>query len=114
MPALRNIGLYITYPDQVPDYPKLRTTLEQLASLICPGSVTFDEDATASTLDEVTTALDVDIDVPLWCTTEILMGDRPRLALEIGPADPDGSQLRTCTLWLKCLFSTWSNPVLSG
>lgn len=106
VPALRNIGVDTTYPDRAPDYPNLRTTLEQLGFAELPESVTLDEDATAATLDAVTTALDFDFDVSRWCATDLLIGDRSRLALEIGPADPDGSRLRTCTLWLDGAIAT--------
>lgn len=99
VPALRNIGGYTTYPN-------LRATLEHLGFADLPESVTLDEEATAATLAAVTTALDFDIDVSRWCATEILIGDRSRLALEIGPADPDESQLRTCTLWLDGAIAT--------
>ncbi|NGY62510.1 type II toxin-antitoxin system VapC family toxin [Lentzea sp. NEAU-D13] len=97
VPTLRNIGVYT---DRPPHYPNLRTTLEHLGFTELPESVTLDEDETAATLAAVTTALDFDIDVSRWCATDLLIGDRSRLALEIGPADPDGPQLRTCTLWL--------------
>ena len=102
VPALRNIGVY-TAP---PDYPNLRTTLAHLGFTERPESVPLDEDATAATLAAVTTALDFDIDVSRWCATDLLIGDRSRLALEIGPADPDGPQLRTCTLWLDGAIAT--------
>jgi len=99
VPALRNIGVYTTGPD-------LRATLEQLGFAELPDSVPLDEDATAAAVDAVTAALDFDIDVSRWCATEILIGDRARFALEIGPADPDGPQLRTCTLWLDGAIAT--------
>ncbi|TCO55958.1 hypothetical protein EV192_107383 [Actinocrispum wychmicini] len=100
VPALRNIGVYTTHPDRAPDYPSLRSTLEYLGFADLPESVTLDEDATAATLDAVAAALDFDVDVSRWCAMDILVGDRSRLAFEIGPADPDGAQLRTCTMWL--------------
>ncbi|MCP2243976.1 hypothetical protein [Lentzea aerocolonigenes] len=103
VPTLRNIGVYT---DQPPDYPNLRTTLEHLGFADLPEPVTLDENATATTLDAVTAALDFDIDVSRWCATDLLIGERSRLAFEIGPADPDGSQLRTCTLWLDGAIAT--------
>lgn len=106
VPTLRNIGVYTAHPDRPPNYPNLRTALEHLGFADLPESVTLDEDATAATLDAVTMALDFDIDVSRWCATDILIGDRSRLALEIGPADPDGPQLRTCTLWLDGAIAT--------
>jgi hypothetical protein len=102
VPALRNIGVYTTPPN----YPNLRATLEHLGFADLPGPVTLDEDATATTLDAVTAALDFDIDVSRWRATDLLIGDRSRLAFEIGPADPDGPQLRTCTLWLDGAIAT--------
>lgn len=103
VPMLRNISVYT---DQPPNYLNLRGTLEHLGFADLPESVTLDEDATAATLDAVTAALDFDIDVSRWCATDLLIGDRSRLALEIGPADPDGPQLRTCTLWLDGAIAT--------
>jgi hypothetical protein len=103
VPALRNIDVYT---DRPPNYANLRATLEHLGFADLPEPVTLDEDATAATLDAVTTALDFDIDVSRWCATDLLIGDRSRLALEIGPADPDGPQLRTCTLWLDGAIAT--------
>ncbi|ALG08544.1 hypothetical protein AOZ06_17930 [Kibdelosporangium phytohabitans] len=106
VPALRNIGVYTTYPDRAPDYPNLRGTLEHLGFAGLPESVTLDERETAATMDAVAAALDFDTDVSRWCATEILIGDRSRLALEIGPADPAGGQLRVCTLWLDGAIAT--------
>jgi len=106
VPTLRNIGAYTTHPDRPPNYPNLRTTLEHLGFAELPEPVTLDEDATAATLAAVTTALDFDIDVSRWRATDLLIGDRSRIALEIGPADPDGPQLRTCTLWLDGAIAT--------
>ncbi|WP_146771738.1 hypothetical protein [Lentzea atacamensis] len=106
VPTLRNIGVHTTHPDRPANYPNLRTTLEHLGFADLPESVTLDEDTTAATLAAVTSALDFDIDVSRWRATDILIGDRSRLALEIGPADPDGSQLRTCTLWLDGAIAT--------
>lgn len=106
VPTLRNIGVHTTQPDRPPSYRNLRTALEHLGFTELPESVTLDEDETAATLAAVTTALDFDIDVSRWCATDLLIGDRSRLALEIGPADPAGSQLRTCTLWLDGAIAT--------
>ncbi|ONI75184.1 hypothetical protein ALI144C_41305 [Actinosynnema sp. ALI-1.44] len=100
VPTLRNIGVYTTYPDRAPGYPNLRVTLEQLGFDGLPESVALDDKATAATMDAVAAALDFDFDVSRWCAAEILIGDRSRFALEIGPADPDGAQLRACTVWL--------------
>ncbi|MFI6307124.1 hypothetical protein ACIBCH_35010 [Amycolatopsis thailandensis] len=106
VPSLRNVGVYTTYPDRVPDYPNLRATLEQLGFGGLPEPIALDEVATAATLDAVAAALDFDFDVSRWCVTEILVGDRSRIALEIGPADPGGDRLRVCTLWLDGAIAT--------
>lgn len=106
VPALRNIGVYTTHPDRPPHYPNLRAALEHLGFADLPESVTLEEDATAATVDSVTRALDFDVDVSRWRATDLLIGDRSRIALEIGPADPDGAQLRTCTLWLDGAIAT--------
>ncbi|MFJ8962401.1 hypothetical protein ACIRG5_23720 [Lentzea sp. NPDC102401] len=100
--ALRNIGAHTTHPD----YQNLRAALEHLGFADLPESVPLQENATAATLDAVTTALDFDIDVSRWCATDLVIGDRSRLAFEIGPADPDAPQLRTCTLWLDGAIAT--------
>ncbi|WP_370949221.1 hypothetical protein AB5J62_17175 [Amycolatopsis sp. cg5] len=104
VPTLCNIGVYTTYPDRAPDYPNLRRTLEDFGFGGLPESVTLDVTATAATLDAVAEALEFDMDVSRWRATEILIGDRSRLALEIGPSD--GTQLRTCTLWLDGVIAT--------
>jgi hypothetical protein len=100
VPALRNIGVYTTHPDRPANYQNLRTTLEHLGFADLPASVALDEHETAATLDAVTAALDFDIDVSRWCATDLLIGDRSRIAMEIGPVDLSDVQLRTCTLWL--------------
>lgn len=102
VPALRNISVYTTRPD----YPHLRATLEHLGFADLPESVALAQDATAATLAAVTAALDFDIDVSRWCATDLLIGDRSRLAMEIGPVDLDAVQLRTCTLWLDGAIAT--------
>ncbi|HEX7301484.1 hypothetical protein [Lentzea sp.] len=94
VPALRNLGVY-TSPLT---YPNLRATLEHLGFVDLPEFVSLDGQC-ASTVDSVVAALDFDLDVSRWCAKGILIGDRSLFALEIGPADPDGS-LRTCTVWL--------------
>ncbi|MEV7548229.1 hypothetical protein AB0N89_01230 [Amycolatopsis sp. NPDC089917] len=106
VPSLRNIGVYATYPDRAPDYPNLRAALEQLGFGELPELIALDEDETAATLDAVAAALDFDFDVSRWCATEVLVGDRSRIALEIGPADPGGDRLRVCTLWLDGAVAT--------
>lgn len=101
-PALRNIGVHTTHPG----YQNLRAALEHLGFTDLPKSVPLDEDATAATVDAVTAALDFDIDVSRWRATDLVIGDRSRLAFEIGPVDPDAPQLRTCTLWLDGAIAT--------
>ncbi|MEU3648141.1 hypothetical protein AB0E59_32500 [Lentzea sp. NPDC034063] len=100
VPALRNIGVYTTYPDRPADYQNLRAALEHLGYADLPASVALEQDETAGTLDAVAAALDFDADVSRWRATDLLIGDRARLAMEIGPVDPDAPRLRTCTLWL--------------
>lgn len=106
VPALRNIGVHTTHPDRPADYPNLRTTLEGLGFADLPESVALDEAGTAATLDAVAAALDFDVDISRWRTTDLLVGDRSRLAFEIGPPDPDGPLLRTCTVWLDGAIAT--------
>lgn len=102
VPALRNIGVHTAHPG----YQNLRAALEHLGFADLPESVPLDEDATAATVDAMTAALDFDIDVSRWCATDLVIGDRSRLAFEIGPVDPDAPQLRTCTLWLDGAIAT--------
>ncbi|MGI5499823.1 hypothetical protein [Lentzea sp. CA-135723] len=99
VPALRNFGAHA-------DYPNLRDALEQLGFTDLPESVALDEETTAATLAAVTAAVDFDADVARWCAMDLVIGDRARLAFEIGPADPDGPRLRTCTLWLDGAIAT--------
>ncbi|MFJ8965864.1 hypothetical protein ACIRG5_41395 [Lentzea sp. NPDC102401] len=102
VPALRNIGVDTTSPDH------LRGVLEHLGFVDLPESVVLDEDATTSTVDAVTTCFDFDFDfdVARWLSTDLVIGDRARIAMEIGPADPRAPQLRTCTLWLDGAIAT--------
>lgn len=102
VPALRNIGVHTT----LPDYQNLRVALEHLGFADLPESAPLDEDATAATLDAVTAALDFDIDVSRWGAKDLVIGDRTRLAFEIGPVDSAAPQLRTCTLWLDGAIAT--------
>ncbi|KOV87243.1 hypothetical protein [Nocardia sp. NRRL S-836] len=104
--ALRNIGVHTTHPDRPASYQNLRPALEQLGFADLPESVALDEDATAATLAAVAAALDFDIDVSRWCATDLLIGDRTRIAFEVGSADPDSPRLRTCTLWLDGRIAT--------
>ncbi|MFD5829619.1 hypothetical protein [Lentzea sp. NPDC060358] len=106
VPALRNLGVHTTHPDRPASYANLRTALEALGFTGLPESVELDEARTQATLDAVTAALDFDFDVSRWRATDLLVGDRSRLAFEIGPADPDCSRLRTCTLWLDGAIAT--------
>ncbi|MEU5695250.1 hypothetical protein [Actinosynnema sp. NPDC020468] len=79
---------------------------EHLGFTDLPESVALDPAATGSTMDSVAAALDFDADLSRWCATDVLVGDRSRLALEIGPVDPAGAGLRTCTLWLDGAIAT--------
>ncbi|MFD9701363.1 hypothetical protein [Lentzea sp. NPDC059081] len=100
VPALRNIGVDTTSPDH------LRGVLEHLGFVDLPESIVLDEDAVKSTVDSVTAGLDFDFDVARWLSTDLVIGDRARIAMEIGPADPRAPQLRTCTLWLDGAIAT--------
>ncbi|WP_394618655.1 hypothetical protein JNUCC0626_06010 [Lentzea sp. JNUCC 0626] len=72
-----------------------RDALERLGFVDVPESFTLDQSTT-----DLVAALDFDFDVARWGATDLLIGDRARFALEIGPVDPLGPQLRTCTVWL--------------
>ncbi|GLY47687.1 hypothetical protein [Lentzea sp. NBRC 102530] len=95
-------GVRLSGPDRV-HVPALRNldvvdrdALERLGFVDVPESFALDQ----STTDELIAALDFDFDVARWGVTDLLIGDRVRFAVEIGPVDPLGPRLRTCTVWL--------------